>query len=83
MSFSFCLGTPTLPLCLNLDRSQCNESTGTPDTTRTKPITIIHNQIFMLAFISNKSDIGSGQVYSDPKPNTVEIGFGCLKLDPT
>ena len=30
-----------------------------------------------------RSDIGSGWVYCDPKPDPIEIGFGCLKPNPT
>ena len=30
-----------------------------------------------------RSDIGSGWVYCDPKPDPIEIGFCCLKLDST
>ena len=30
-----------------------------------------------------RTDIGSGRVYCDPKPDPIEIGFGCLKPNPT
>ena len=30
-----------------------------------------------------RTDIGSGRVYCDPKPDPITIGFGCLKTDPT
>ena len=31
----------------------------------------------------HKTDIGSGQVCYDLKPDPIEIGFGCLKADLT
>ena len=36
--------------------------------------------VYMDAF---RTDIGLGRVYCDPKPDPIEIGFGCLKLDLT
>ena len=30
-----------------------------------------------------RTDIGSGRVYCDLKPDPIEIGFGCLKTDLT
>ena len=36
-----------------------------------------------LDMAGRRTDIGSGRVYCDPKPDPIKIGFGCLKTDPT